>query len=56
LPIGFAGGICVGESLSGTRQAGCTNQTWGKFIEISELILDYWLAKEEDGTVKADRQ
>jgi len=28
----------------------------GEFVEMCELIPEFWLAKEEDGTVKAERQ
>ena len=56
LPIGYAGGICVGEGLPPVPERLAARSDGGEFIEMCELILEYWLAKEEDGTVKAASQ
>ena len=56
--MGYAKGICVGEGLPPVpeRVAARIRPGGGEFIEMYELIPEYWLAKEEDGTVKAERQ
>ena len=54
LPMGYIRGICVGEGLPPVPEACSTNQK-GEFIEMCELIPEYWLAKEDDGTPKIER-
>ena len=56
LPMGYVGGICVGEGLLPVPERLAARIRRGEFIEMCELISEYWLAKEEDGTPKADRQ
>jgi len=55
-PVGYVGGICVGEGLPPVPEKLAARIRWGEFIEMCELIPEYWLAKEEDGVVKAERQ
>jgi len=56
LPMGYVGGICVGEGLPPVPEKLAAKIRRGEFIEMCELIPKYWLAKEEDGVVKAERQ
>jgi len=54
--MGYIGGICVGEGLPSVPERLAARIRRGEFIEMCELIPEYWLAKEEDGTSKAERQ
>ena len=54
--MGYIGGICVGEGLPSVPERLAARIRRGEFIEMCELIPEFWLAKEEDDTPKAKRQ
>jgi len=56
LPMGYFGEICVGKGLAPVPEKLAARIKKGEFIEMCELNPEYWLAKEEDGMVKAERQ
>jgi len=56
LPAGYFGGICIGEGLAPVPEKLAARIKKGEFIEMCELIPEYWLAKKKDGMVKAEGQ
>ena len=54
--MGYVGGICVGEGLPPVPEKLAARIRRGEFVEMCELLPEYWLAKEEDGVVKAEKQ